>query len=96
MEDRYKLLLGILMFVSLLLLIFKVIPDIQDSYNEKQGERNIEWDTKYKPICDNLGGLYLEEGYVHGNYCYLNHSGILHRGCMKEVKEIWYLVECGS
>ena len=28
---------------------------------QNQAEKNKEFDTKYKPICENAGGLYLEE-----------------------------------
>ena len=50
-----------------------------------------EFDNKYRPQCERLGGLYLEEGYSHTNKCFLNKSGVLYETRIVKLNGEWYL-----
>ena len=79
-------------FVGILFIIFLIGITINMIGGAK--ERAIEFDKKYKPVCDSLGGIYQQEGNYRNNWCYINYNGILRKGCMIQINEQWELVEC--
>lgn len=80
--------------VIFIILVVVALFQLGESYFNKREGDIVEWDLKYEPICNNLGGLYLEEGYTHHNWCYFNKTGVLQRYCMVKKLNNWYLVDC--
>lgn len=74
-----------------LIITFAIIPMV-----EKWSDSKIQsFDNKWKPLCEELGGLYMEEGYNHGNNCYVNISNILYKTTIIESEQGNYLLgEC--
>lgn len=86
----------ILIFVVILIALFLIgfTLHLIKIYKENLKESVVEFDAKYKPICDFFGGIYPQEGNYRNNWCYLNNSGILRKSCMKQINEQWHLLEC--
>lgn len=82
----------IIIFASILLVLFFMGIILRGI--EKSKERVKQFDDKYKPVCDSLGGIYPQERNYRNNWCYLNQSGILRKGCMIQINKQWELVEC--
>ena len=85
--EKYTLII----FVSILVLIFIVGITLRNIEHGK--ERVKEFDLKYKPICDSLGGIYKQEGNYRNNACYLNDREILRKGCMNQINGEWHLTD---
>lgn len=62
-------------------------------YFENQKEVLADWEEKYKPICEEYGMLYLEQGSVHSARCYKEDNGILTPYLIKEKLGKYYLME---
>lgn len=61
-------------------------------YNDNHEQRTIEFDNKWGTACNELGGLYLEDGWSHMNNCYVNDSnGVLYKTLIVELKGNYYL-----
>lgn len=82
-----KIITIILIIMILLIAVYSLTSYIADL----QKKRAIEFKQKWKPICEELGGLYLEEGLNQKNDCYVNLSGILVRTMIIESQTGNYL-----
>ncbi len=86
MKTKGYILIGLLVVVIMVSLYFIRVP-----YQDYLENRIIEFDNKWKPLCENLGGLYLESGMNHVNNCYINNSGALYKTIIMELNGEYYL-----
>lgn len=85
--EKYTLII----FASMLLILFFIGITIR---NIEQGKERVkEFDLKYKPVCDSLGGIYKQEGNYRNNVCYLNDNGILRKSYMNKINGEWHLTD---
>ena len=90
MENKKTIIWSIVLFL-IVVLMFIIIVYGRPIYKEHLIKRVEEFDSKWKPICENLGGLYLEFGLNHANNCYMNQSGVLVKTIMVELNGEYYL-----
>jgi len=75
MKKETKILTIIIVIIVIIVLIWFITKKLV----EIQKESAIEFEEKWRPMCEDLGGLYLEEGTSQRNNCYINKSGFLIR-----------------
>ena len=83
----------ILVLIIISVLLYNLFLLVKPKVLEKRRIHIMEFDLKYKPVCDSLGGIYKQEGNYRNNICYLNDSGILRKGYMNKINGEWHLTD---
>jgi len=86
-----KNILGFCIVIFIIMTLVISVLYFRPIFKEYKENSIKEFDAKWKPICENLGGLYLESGLNHANNCYVNQSGVLVKTTIIEEEDKHYL-----
>lgn len=89
-----KTFLLMLFWIAVLIAFLFLIKFLVEETIENKEKSALEFENKYRPICEGLGGEYLESGINQNNWCYFTKDNITKRTCLVEKLNNWYAVEC--